>query len=47
LVVFDFALFVFAESLRELPDPGRLEFLRAASFLRELFFLVFFLVAIP
>src|SRR3984893_11835465 len=41
LVVFDFALFVFAESLRELPEMARLEFLRAATFLRELFFLVF------
>ena len=47
LVVCDFALFVFAESLRELPETARLEFLRAATFLRELFFLVFFLVAMP
>jgi hypothetical protein len=45
LVVFDFALFVFAEG--ELPETARLEFLRAATFLRELFFLVFFLVAMP
>jgi hypothetical protein len=33
LVVFDFALFVFAESLRELPETAGLEFLRAATFL--------------
>jgi hypothetical protein len=47
LAVFDFAFLVFAESLRELPGTARLEFLRAVTFVRELFFLVFFLVVMP
>jgi len=45
LTVFDFAVFAFDETLRETFEAALFEFLRGAIFLRELFFLVFFLVA--
>ena len=43
--VFDFAVFAFGETLREPLVAALFEFLRGAILLRELFFLVLFLVA--
>jgi hypothetical protein len=45
--VFDFAVLAFAETLREPVEAVLFEFFRGATFLRELLFLVFFLVAMP
>jgi hypothetical protein len=47
VAVFAFALFALAKTLREPVEEALFECLRIAIFLRELFFLVFFLVAMP
>ena len=45
LAVFAFAVFAFDETFRESFEAALFEFLRGTIFFRELFFLVFFLVA--